>query len=226
MIIHQIWLGDADKILSRDKILIEQNKIFCDNYSHNHIFWSYDKLEKELLPNFISNEDIVLLRKKYSDIRLKKCYSAFVDIFKIAVVYFYGGMYIDTDYEIITNDFEKDIKQRCGLNKLGIVQHYNWGIYAAGLYYAESTFQNQHIKSFIDGLFDYFLSLEDINDVDVRFTGPEGINKVIKTNEVPHVSLGQKYMAMPYGANPQDESSWMIPYKDAYLVHYWSASWH
>lgn len=85
-IIHQIWLGSA---------LPEKYKRLRDTWIKNHPDWEY-KLwtDKDLKTFEMQNKEIFDRSKKYS-------YANKSDILRMEILYKFGGLYIDTDFEFV-----------------------------------------------------------------------------------------------------------------------------
>lgn len=85
-IIHQIWIGPY-KITERDKQFAHNVKMMNPDYEY--IFWDNDNLPE--LP-----ERLVELKNIFLE---QKCWVCIADMMRLFVVYKYGGIYMDCDYE-------------------------------------------------------------------------------------------------------------------------------
>jgi mannosyltransferase OCH1-like enzyme len=86
-IIHQIWIGPYH-ITERDRILSQKVKEMNPDYKY--IFWDNDNLPE--LP-----EKLVELKKIFLE---QKDWVKIADMIRLYIVYTYGGIYMDCDYEV------------------------------------------------------------------------------------------------------------------------------
>jgi len=87
-IIHQIWIGPY-KMLDRDRILTEKVKYM--NPDFEYMFWDNNNLP--ILPDNLQKLKDEFLQQEKFDIRI-------ADMIRLYIVYEYGGLYIDCDYDI------------------------------------------------------------------------------------------------------------------------------
>jgi mannosyltransferase OCH1-like enzyme len=85
-IIHQIWIGPY-KMIESDKKFAEKVKLM--NPEYKYIFWDNNNLPT--LP-----DKLVELKKIFIE---QKCWVCIADMMRLFVVYEYGGIYMDCDYE-------------------------------------------------------------------------------------------------------------------------------
>ena len=87
-IIHQMWIGPYN-MLDRDKVLCD--KIKHMNPDFEYMFWNNDNLPK--LPDKLNKLLIHFSNNDGFDIRI-------ADMIRLYIIYEYGGLYIDCDYDI------------------------------------------------------------------------------------------------------------------------------
>jgi mannosyltransferase OCH1-like enzyme len=188
-ILHQIWLGGSEM---PQEFIIWRNK-----WIELHPDWKY------MLHTDDTIKDIPDYLKKYIDSCEK--YSSKSNVLRLYVIFKYGGVYCDTDFE-----WNKNID--CFLNNKFIIAKQHGNLYCNAFF--GSIANNEIIKYQLDLLQHY-----------VNKSPPWGptlmtvaVEKYIKNLTI----LPTKYI-YPY--------MWFEPYKpakefnDAYLVHHWSKSW-
>lgn len=150
-IIHQIWIGNQE-IPEREKAFIEK----CKNL---HPDWEY---------KFWGNEEINSLFPKYEKIFLnlkaQKTPADAVDFLRIAILYEFGGIYLDCDMEINKS-----------LNNLNLNKDIMLSI-SAGCF---TRFQNCILGSCKNNDFFYFL-LNEKSHSNNKYWGPAFLTKKYK----------------------------------------------
>jgi mannosyltransferase OCH1-like enzyme len=100
-IIHQIWIGEYE-MLERDRVFCNQLKEM--NTDYEYVFWNNNNLPKlpEKLENlkniFVSTKNWVML----------------ADMLRLYVVYEYGGIYLDCDYEVFDSFSNRKLDENDG----------------------------------------------------------------------------------------------------------------
>jgi mannosyltransferase OCH1-like enzyme len=95
-ILHQVWVGENP--------IPSQEKLFCNKLRDMHPSWEYRRwtnamVDAEQLPS--------ALRRRYDAFYAQKKYAFCADLIRMWVVYNYGGIYLDVDFDMIKplNDF-------------------------------------------------------------------------------------------------------------------------
>jgi len=101
-IIHQIWLGD-NELPERERNFILNMKLV--NPSFEHRLW-YDGNLPELEGE---------LGKVYKHFRDAECWAFAADVMRLFLVYEYGGLYVDVDFEPLRYIEDWCLESRCGL---------------------------------------------------------------------------------------------------------------
>ena len=187
-ILHQIWLGNNQ--------MPTEFKQWLENWRKLHPDWTYI---------LHTDKDIPDEYKQYID--TCKHYSSKSNILRLYVVYKYGGVYCDTDF-----DWNKNID--CFLdNKFIIAEEYP-GLYCNAFF--GSVANNEILKSQLD-LIHKYCSLNPP-------WGPSLMTITLNKfkNMDKYKVLPTKYV-YPYLWNLPFSPASKFP--DAYLVHHWRKSW-
>ena len=203
-IIHQIHMGEQP--LSNQELKWQQTwKKY--NPDWELILWNDERLKT-----------INIINEKYLD----SCdnYSMKSDILRFDILYQFGGVYVDTDFECLKNldpflsekDFVicKQIPER---------QH---GAKICGAFMAANKF-NQHIGKLVNGIADRSVSHKDKNAV-LRY-GPF----YLQDNIPEELVLDSKYVYpfMWYEAKgiSRNHTNLKQAFPESFAVHHWNGSW-
>ena len=119
-IIHQIWVGPY-RIPTREKQLIENIKNLHPTFEH--MFWTDENIP-ELPP---------VLKEVYDLFGQRKHYTFQADLLRIYLMYEYGGLYLDADFECREgfNDFDLENYDTFFSNHYGNVDTFTCGTFGA-----------------------------------------------------------------------------------------------
>lgn len=212
-IIHQIWLGsDLPAHLRR---LVESWRTY--NPSWEYILWDEDKLSK-----------IKLQHRKLVD--RTDCYGIQSDIIRCELLYQFGGVYVDTDFECLRPIDDliacPDDCRECAL--LG-----NFGSRRLENSFLASSPQHPFFKLMLDRLpksFEHYRAGERGSAVAVQATGPHFLTKAYRAYANPtkaSMLVASKYI-FPFGFKRllfMTEINLHEKYPDAYAAHHWAHSW-
>jgi mannosyltransferase OCH1-like enzyme len=207
-IIHQIWLGGP---------LPEKYHAWQATWKQYHPDWEYhlwtdDDIEKlHALGNFF-------VGKTYEYYQEATNYGERSDILKILLIYYYGGLYADTDFEC--------------LRSCEILHHYYdmyIGIQPMDVAYVQLGYalfgaypRHPFIKKVVETL-----DTARVHPEIVRRTGPIMITDcfVRYAPEMPHriVALPASYFYPRDYNDPLEPRSWIKP--ESFAVHHWAGSW-
>jgi mannosyltransferase OCH1-like enzyme len=188
-ILHQIWLGPSK--------MPEEFIKWRDEWKKLHPDWKY------MLHTDDTIKDIPDYLKKYID--SCKQYSSKSNVLRLYVIFKYGGVYCDTDFE-----WNKNIN--CFLNNKFIIAKQHGNLYCNAFF--GSVANNEIIKFQLDLLQNY------VNQPPPW--GPTLMTDAVEKYIENITILPTKYI-YPY--------MWFEPYRpakefnEAYLVHHWSKSW-
>lgn len=197
--IHQIHLGK--KPLSNKEVLWQSSwKQF--NPEWNYVFWDEEKISKDLK---ISHPQILNECKSYSEKS---------DILRFEILYQYGGLYIDTDFECYKN-IDSLFKPKL---KLLIYKENNSDI--CGAFFA-STKHNPLVKKLIENL--PARSLMAKNSPAYNKYGPKYLTSLLNNHHLPY----GKDTVYPYCWDEKDKSNENFKKNNPklYAAHHWAGSW-
>ena len=137
-IIHQIWVGPY-RIPTREKQLIENIKNLHPTFEH--MFWT-DKNIPELPP---------VLKEVYDLFGERKHYTFQADLLRIYLMYEYGGLYLDADFECREgfNNFDLENYDTFFSNHYGNVDTFTCGTFGASK-------NNPIFKYFVDTMINQY----------------------------------------------------------------------
>lgn len=208
-ILHTIWIGDQP-LPDTCKEYINTWKKYHPNWKHMH--WG----DKEIADFDMTNRDIFNKATKYAEK---------ADIARYEILYQYGGLYVDTDFECLANiEFIiQDIPQ---------FSAYSWNnIMAIGL--LGSTRHNCYYKHIIDNIPHFYNNHNTIQydpsyhyiqneATEIMFkTGPYFFTQVLK--DKPSFIVFFKDYFYPYFCN--EEYLGAEHYPNAYAIHHWHFTW-
>lgn len=154
--IHYIWIGDKEKTPLIKKCIKSWNKYLPD---WTIIEWNEKNLNIDLCP----------FTKYYYE---NKKYAFVADVLRVHILYKYGGLYFDTDVELIKNidDLLKESPFMCFENELGI----NPGLIQ---YFPEPN------NNFLHDILNFYLNYNDFSSI-----YPPTINQIM-TKELKKYGL-------------------------------------
>lgn len=201
-IIHQIHIGEKE--LSKKELAWQKTwKTYNPNYEY--IFWDDEKIDSLELTN-----------RSYLD---NQSYSIQSDILRYEILYQFGGVYVDTDFECLKNldafVDDKDIvvcKQK---------HKRKTGPKVCGAFLA-STKSNDIMKKLVDGI-PKRAKTHGWKRADLKY-GPKYLEKFIAED----LRLDSKYV-FPFmwydKKRPNGHEELKLAYPDSYAVHHWGLSW-
>lgn len=199
-IIHQIHLGGHP--------LPERETKWQQTWSHYNpewemLLWNDDRVSNEL---HVSHPDILERCKSFSEKS---------DILRFEILYQYGGLYIDTDFECL-----KPIDPIFTGEDLVVYRESNR--VTCGAFFA-STKNNQHVKNLIDNLHSREKTHGHLDAAEKY--GPKYLNDMLPDNvKRPLQYRKQVYPYMWHEPGRADED-FKTTTPEAYAVHHWSHSW-
>jgi mannosyltransferase OCH1-like enzyme len=137
-IIHQIWVGPY-RIPTREKQLIENIKNLHPTFEH--MFWTDENIP-ELPP---------VLKEVYDLFGERKHYTFQADLLRIYLMYEYGGLYLDADFECREgfNNFDLENYDTFFSNHYGNVDTFTCGTFGASK-------NNPIFKYFVDTMINQY----------------------------------------------------------------------
>lgn len=202
-IIHQIWLGSP---------FPEKYKAFQQSWLKYHPGWEY-KLwtEKELAQLNMHNRNLYEKSINYGEKS---------DIARYEILYQFGGVYVDTDYECLKSlepfhcayDFYIGIQPldtnavQLGIGLIGVAPHHPL------------------IKVALDGLHKQMHEKQQI----IERTGPIYFTKVFclfapKLKDATIAFPATYFYPRGYTQSAEEKTTWQKP--ESYAVHHWAGSW-
>lgn len=172
-IIHQIWVGPY-RIPNREKQLIENVKNHHPTFEH--MFWTDENIP-ELPP---------VLKEVYDLFEIRKHYTFQADLLRIYLMYEYGGLYLDADFECREgfNNFDLENYDTFFSNHYGNVDTFTCGTFGASKH-------NPIFKYFVDTM---------ISQYPVRYWyGPSFYADVLKAyfnceeKDISHDEFAKRY---------------------------------
>lgn len=203
-IIHQIHLGDnplSDKEVEWQKTWKKYNPDW------NFIFWNDEKIDS-----------LDLVNQKYIDDETH--YSVKSDILRYEILYQYGGVYIDTDFECIRNiDEFIDHKSFIVCKQ---IDDKKLSANVCGAFLAASKF-NKIIKKLNDGIADRSVTHKK-SGPPVKY-GPKYLEEIVPTKMWEDSKYVYPFMWYEKKKQPTEHDQLKRLYPDAVAVHHWSGSW-
>jgi mannosyltransferase OCH1-like enzyme len=208
-IIHQIWLGSA---------FPEKYRSWQESWKKYHPDWEYrlwtdaDIEKLHALGNFF-------IGNTYKFYQEATNYGEKSDVLKILLIYYYGGLYVDTDFECLKS---LEVLHHCYDLYIGIQP---MDVAYIQLGYALFAAHPRHplIRKVIDTL----STTRHIQEIVCR-TGPLMITRCFAEQALstpgPIVALPASYF-YPQGYDQRHEppAHWMK--KESFAVHWWEGSW-
>lgn len=195
-IIHQIHLGDTP--------LSEEEIAWMNSWKHFNPEWKMILWDDSLINNFsIKNKD-----------QLNRCknYSEKSDILRFEILYEFGGLYVDTDFECLKNIDNLILKRNFTICRQS-------DKVICGAFIASSK-QNEYIKNLVDGIVEREKT-HGRKDSAHKY-GPAYITDVLGIEN----SISSHYV-YPYlwtEKNRRNEN-FKKTSPESYAVHHWRESW-
>ncbi|EHM47920.1 glycosyltransferase family 32 protein [Hafnia alvei] len=202
--IHYIWIGNEMPSLNKECISTwEQNAPGFDIQ-----FWDLNKIQRELMP-----------APFFYEMLKKKKYAFAVDYIRCKILYEYGGIYLDSDIELI-----KDISILCeneafvGLEKIGRA--------SCGIIGAKKGFDTMlHLMNEV-------VKAKGLVEMPVLLTKVLGEHDFSLGNEIQFIGkmtiypVHYFYPYNPYGGNDVDQLMYKDVKEDTYAIHHWAKNWN
>lgn len=205
-IIHQIWLGSS---------FPEEYKSLQETWKKHHPDWEYRLWTDQDVAAFgLYNQSIYDLAKNYGEKS---------DIFRYEILYRYGGLYVDTDFECVKSF---DILNHICDFYIGAGYTMYGGVYN-GLIGSKPG--HPILKAAIEGM---VRSAGDHAENIVHRTGPNYLTIYIKKmiNSCPGINVVfplSFFYPWPnyerHNKRPESIASWVRP--ESFAIHYWYTSW-
>lgn len=196
--IHQIHMGDS-KLTSKE---IEWQQTWKQHNPHwKHVMWTDAKIAKDLK---ITHQDI------FDDC---KSYSEKSDVLRFEILYQYGGLYIDTDFECL-----KSIDSLFIDSEIVIYRESHKDV--CGAFFAARK-HNPHVKKLIDALPARKKS-HGHKAANIKY-GPEYLHEYLPSEIVRNDTK----TVYPYLWNEKHRAkeNFKKTSPGAYAVHHWNKSW-
>lgn len=193
-ILHWIWLGGRP--------LPDEFRAYIEGWKRLHPGWEYQMWTDDHLPERIHN------RPQFEN---AAHYAQASDILRLEVVYQFGGVYVDCDFECVRNlePLIADVEMFCGTED-GV--HYCNGIFGA-------VPGHPAVKAAIEAL---PRSMADYGHLPINLqTGPAFTTRVWRGRRDVHVFPRETFY--PYGWNEKHRKG--ERFSDAYAIHHWAGSW-
>lgn len=191
-VFHRVWVGG--------KPLPEEFLFYGETWKDLHPGWKIKLWTDDNMPTFINQE-------QYDEggVVLKS------DIARIELIYKYGGIYIDTDFECYRN-LEPLLKSDNFFSgeKEGVIGNAIFGAKAG----------HPILRKIIDAMPQ---SIEENKDFGPNIsTGPVFLTKVVDQNKINYLSPKLFFPTPPFSYDPPMQGN---KYPKAYAIHHWAASW-
>ena len=202
-IIHQIWLGSE---------FPEKYKAFQQSWVKHHPDWEYKLWQEADIANLVmQNRDLYQAARNYGEMS---------DIARYEILYQYGGLYVDTDYECLK---PCDMFHYCYDFYIGI-QPLDTNIVQLGIGLIGSTPKHPLLKAAIDGLPESDRQTQQI----IAKTGPLYFTRVFCSHVLALPGINIAFPATyfyPRGYNQSfdDKTKWVKT--ESFAVHHWAGSW-
>jgi inositol phosphorylceramide mannosyltransferase catalytic subunit len=214
-IIHQTW--KTNSIPSKCKAWSSSWKKFHPDYEYK--LWT-DKDNRELIkkhyPKFLTIYD------NYS----KGVYRA--DIARYIIIYHYGGLYVDLDFECLKNMDKLLEDNKCFFAYEPSEHFINGKPKICNALFASTKYNPIFIKFLREA---FQRSVIDINRSPVYLTGPEMITNVLNSIQNNNIKIYNSAYFYPKCAKNDSKISNLNPDKEkflkkfAYAQHHWMKSW-
>lgn len=210
--IHFIWIGNTSIKEEYSNYIYNFKKIYYD--FEIKIWNDYDIIKEDIVP--------YNLKVYYDDTTLSTAFK--VDILRYLIVYKYGGLYFDVDFECL----KKLPHHFLNFNFLGGIQ--NNGEIAIGFFGTNQY--NEILKKVIDSIESnilyHMLMNQYKNECIYKITGPEFFNNICKKyfSEQNYFFFTKEYF-YPYWFTETDrrKENFSETSPLAYAVHHWEKSW-
>ena len=192
-VFHRIWLGTQQ--------MPDEFVRYGETWTKHHPGWTMRLWTDENLPELINQQEFLLAHSTAHK----------ADIFRYEVIYRYGGVYIDTDFECLRN-IEPLLQ---GLN--AFVAKSDPNLVAIGIFGAEQGHPLlADIIAQLPGSFQRkrYLSITEQ-------TGPDFFTSVVARH--PETVVFEAKLFYPYHWKEKWRKGQEFP--DAYAVHHWNGSW-
>ena len=202
-IIHQIWLGSE---------FPEKYKAFQQSWIKHHPDWEYKLWQEADIANLVlQNRDLYQAARNYGEMS---------DIARYEILYKYGGLYVDTDYECLKSC---DMFHYCYDFYIGI-QPLDTNIVQLGIGLIGSVPGHPLLKYAIDGLPESDRQTKQI----IAKTGPIYFTRIFCSHVLAlpgnNIAFPASYF-YPRGYNQsfEDKTKWIK--LESFAVHHWAGSW-
>lgn len=192
-VFHRIWLGTQQ--------MPDEYVQFGETWMKHHPGWEMQLWTDENLPEIINQREFLLAENSAQK----------ADILRYEVIYRYGGVYIDTDFECLRN-IEPLLE---GVQAFAAVS--DPGVVAIGIFGAErghSLLADVIARLPSSSRHKRYLSIADQ-------TGPVLFTSVVARH--PETVLFEANLFYPYNWREKWRKGQEFP--NAYAVHHWAASW-
>jgi hypothetical protein len=193
-IFHRIWLGNTPMPLEFVR--------YGETWEDNHPCWEMKLWTDENLPKLI-NEDYLKLCKNYSEMS---------DLIRYELLYKYGGVYIDTDFESL-----KPIDNL--IEDLDIFASTENNTHICGGFFGAQP-KHPLLKEIINKIPQALE--ENKNETSDLKIGPTFITEVLKYS---NIKVLDKEFFYPYLPGQTSIKNKLSENKIAYAAHHWAASW-
>lgn len=203
--IHYVWLGRGEKSDLTKKCIESWKKYLAD---YEIIEWNED--------NFDINSN-QYLKEAYDN----KKYAFASDYIRLAVLYKYGGIYMDTDVEVIKN-------LDCFLNNRGFVGFENDSAILTAVIGSEA--KNEWLKSLLDE-YNNISFVDKYGNFDLTTNVVRTTNNMVKNHDL---QLNNKYQNLGnitvYPIDYFSPKNWntgeLVITDNTYAIHYFDGSWY
>lgn len=201
-IIHRIWIQGEPLPFPFDK--------YGESFKTHHPTFSYVLWDGKMLENIIYQVSDLL----YTQYLSSKTYAQKADVGRFVLLYLYGGVYVDTDFEC-----KRSIIPLLH-DKTFVAGYEDTNTIATGI--IASVPGHPILKKMIQEMLSF-----DVNKPPTETTGPKMFTKVVldhsKTTEDKTVCLYPPIIFYPYHYTEKYKKN--NTFDDAYAVHHWAASW-
>jgi len=200
--LHQIWLGSS---------FPEKYKAFQQSWIKNHPDWEYYLWTEETLAAVpMRNKDLYKAARNYGEKS---------DIARYEILYLYGGLYIDTDFECLK---PFDIFNRCYDFYIGI-QPLDTNSVQLGIGLIGARPGSELLNTIIEGL----QTNKHIMQI-IAKTGPIYASRIFCDTAL---TCSECVCAFPptffyprgYTQSFENRTTWLKP--ESYAIHHWEGSW-
>ena len=195
---HAIWMGDK---------MPKEYVAFRQSWLRLHPGWTLREWNEENMPPLVN-------QRAFDEVRT---YSEKSDIARVELLYNYGGVYVDADFECF-----KNIEELIGSSTLWVGQDEDDRITGSIMGAVAGHGFLEKVMSAIPG------SIRDhAAEGPVSTTGPALLDRIYKScraagDPVPDVMPRELFF--PYRGDERHRRYEVFP--DAYAAHHWGGSWH